>query len=90
MSYKFHDIIETAQYTFTKEEDKAQWEKLQKIKEDNKKEIDEQKRLEALLNSPVVPMKEGQEIPAAQFDDSGMEKLDPEVISILSKAKKNG
>lgn len=90
MSYKFHDIIDSAKYEFKSEEDKAQWEKLQKIKEDNKKEIEEQKRLQALLNSPVTPMKEGQEIPAAQFDDSGMEKLDPEVISILSKAKKNG
>lgn len=89
-SYKFHEIIETAQYTFTKEEDKAQWEKLQKIKEETQKEIEEQKRLQALLNSPAVPMKEGQEIPAAQFDESGMEKLDPEVISILSRAKKNG
>lgn len=90
LNYKFHDIIDSAKYELKSEEDKAQWEKLQKIKEDNQKEIEEQKRLQALLNSPVVPMKEGQEIPAAQFDDSGMEKLDPEVISILSKARKNG
>ena len=38
----------------------------------------------------MANLKEVKEIPAAQFDDSGMEKLDPEVISILSKAKKNG
>ena len=88
IEYKLNDILENATYTFTKESDKAAWDIVLAKKKAQQEELEEQRKLNALLNSPVVPMKEGFTPPSADFGDDGMEKVPPEVLKVLRDSRK--
>lgn len=88
IDFKINDILENATYTFVKESDKKIWEGIQEKKKKQQEELEEQRKINALLNSPVVPMKDGFVAPDAQYGEDGMEKVDPQVLSILNRRKK--